>query len=145
MGARDYHLAQLLCCLFFIEACFQFEFRAERISEKINVAADTLSRNQLSFFSVFHRSASSQQRFHLLLLNHSLPYVDIQLLEPIVQDLFVKGLAGSTVNTCQPKDHTSHSASSSPLSLYQSQRSKCASFQLSLVAEGSVLNWCQFT
>ena len=48
--ARDPHLAHLLRCLFFYEAHFKFERRADHVPGKHNIAADALSRNQVKTF-----------------------------------------------------------------------------------------------
>ena len=47
-STRDPHMAHLLRCLFFFEAHFRFEHRAQHIAGKLNLAADALSRNRLS-------------------------------------------------------------------------------------------------
>ena len=53
-SARDPLLAHLLRCLFFFEAHFRFEHRAQHIAGKLNTAADALSRDRLKeFFSIF--------------------------------------------------------------------------------------------
>ena len=53
-SARDPLLVHLLRCLFFFEAHFRFEHRAQHISGKLNTAADALSRDRLTeFFSIF--------------------------------------------------------------------------------------------
>ena len=49
-SARDPSLTYLLQCLFFFEAHFQFEHIASHIRGRENIAADALSRNQLSHF-----------------------------------------------------------------------------------------------
>ncbi len=52
-SAKDPHLSHLLRCLFFLEAHFRFEHRADHIPGKLNVAADALSRNDVTtFFSL---------------------------------------------------------------------------------------------
>lgn len=48
--ARDAHLAHLLRCLFFYEAQFDFDHRAEHIPGRANSAADALSRNNNHLF-----------------------------------------------------------------------------------------------
>ena len=51
--AREPHNAHLLKCLFFFQARFNFEFKAQHISGRRSTAADTLSRNKLpEFFSL---------------------------------------------------------------------------------------------
>ena len=45
--AREPHLAHLLRCLFFFQARFNFEFKAQNIAGRRNTAADALSRNKL--------------------------------------------------------------------------------------------------
>ena len=53
-SARDPHLAHLLRSLFFFQAQFRFEIKAQHIPGKKNKAADALSRNNLTdFFSIF--------------------------------------------------------------------------------------------
>ena len=48
--SREDNLIQLLCCLFFIEAHFQFQLRAIHLPAEQNGEADDLSRNRLSAF-----------------------------------------------------------------------------------------------
>ena len=49
-SCRDAKLMHLLCCLFFIEACCQFELVARYISGVHNVLTDDLSCNRLASF-----------------------------------------------------------------------------------------------
>ena len=52
--AKDPHLAHLLRCMFFFEAHFKFQHKAEHVPGAQNVAADALSRNKVTLFhSVF--------------------------------------------------------------------------------------------
>ena len=48
--SRDQDLTQLLRCLFFLEASFQFHLSASHISGTLNDCVDDLSRNRLSAF-----------------------------------------------------------------------------------------------
>ena len=51
---KDHNLMRLLCCLFFVEAQFNFRITATHINGSINTAADMLSRNNIAnFFSSF--------------------------------------------------------------------------------------------
>ena len=49
-SARDPSLLRLLRCLFFFEACFRFEHSASHVAGNDNIAADALSRNNLTSF-----------------------------------------------------------------------------------------------
>ena len=49
--ARDPLLMHLLRCLVFYAAIYQFDFRAEHLPGSHNLAADALSRNNLTLFS----------------------------------------------------------------------------------------------
>lgn len=61
-SARNNHLVHLLRCLFFFEAHFSFSFRAEHLPGKDNIAADALSRNNLShFFSIYPQACPAPQ------------------------------------------------------------------------------------
>jgi hypothetical protein len=48
--SRETHLMQLLRCLFFVEASYQFYLSASHIPGRLNDCADDLSRNRLSAF-----------------------------------------------------------------------------------------------
>ena len=48
--AKDRVLLQLLRCLHFYAAVWQFSYTAEHIAGELNTAADALSRNKLSLF-----------------------------------------------------------------------------------------------
>ena len=64
-SARDPHLAHLLCSLFFFQAQFRFEIKAQHIPGKKNKAADALSRNNLTdFFSIFPQACKQTFQPH---------------------------------------------------------------------------------
>ena len=62
-SARDPLLVHLLRCLFFFEAHFRFEHRAQHISGKLNTAADALSRDRLTEFSPSSRRRTSSHPY----------------------------------------------------------------------------------
>ena len=55
--ARDAHMCHLLRCLVFLEAKYEFGYRAEHIPGRDNKAADALSRDNLSVFFSLHPQA----------------------------------------------------------------------------------------
>ena len=59
-AARDPQMSHLLRCLFFLEAHFQFEHRAQHLAGRLNTAADALSRNWATdYFRIFPQAPSS--------------------------------------------------------------------------------------
>ena len=58
-------LMRLLRALFFIEACLNFSLNASHIAGHKNVAADSLSRNNVhEFFSIYQQANPSQPPFY---------------------------------------------------------------------------------
>ena len=49
--ARQPFLLHLLCCLVFYAASLRFHFMSEHIQGELNIAADAISRNNLSLFT----------------------------------------------------------------------------------------------
>ena len=49
-SSRDTQMLHLLRCLFFFQAQFQFELKAQHVPGRLNAAADALSRNNLELF-----------------------------------------------------------------------------------------------
>ena len=58
--SKDQELMHLIRCMFFFRAYWGFELRAEHVPGEQNVAADAISRNNLSLFSQVLPGASPQ-------------------------------------------------------------------------------------
>ena len=59
-SAKDSHMCHLLRCLVFLEAKYEFGFKAEHVPGRNNKAADALSRNnQSAFFSLYPQAPRS--------------------------------------------------------------------------------------
>jgi len=92
--SREKDLMQLLRCLFFLEAHFQFQLSAYHLPGILNDSADDLSRNHLSSFQTKMPMADT---YH-----SSIPPSLLQwLLHPAVQFFCKKGIADSTHKTYQ--------------------------------------------
>ncbi len=102
--AREPCLAHLLRCLFFFQARFEFEFKAQHIAGRRNNGADALSRDKLlEFFSLCPQAQLQQTLLPSSLtdLLHvgQLTELDISALEGLVRDYFVQGLAKRTTSS----------------------------------------------
>ena len=103
-SCRDAKLKHLLHCLFFIEACCQFELVARYVLGIDNDLADDLSRNWLaSFLSKVPQACQEPtpippQLFQVL-LDPSLDWTSPAQLDAVVQFCCGKGLADSTQKT----------------------------------------------
>lgn len=82
-SAKDPHMCHLLRCLVFLEAKYEFGFKAEHVPGKNNKAADALSRNNRSAFFSLHPQAPSTpkalpQRIIELLLDPTITWTSLR-------------------------------------------------------------------
>ena len=59
--SKDKELMHLIQCMFFFRAYWGFKLRVEHVTGEQNVAADVISRNNLSLFSQVLPEAAPQQ------------------------------------------------------------------------------------
>ena len=104
--SRERDLMQLLRCLFFIEAYFQFQLSAVHLPGDQNVQADDLSRNRLSaFHEKVPESSSLPSPIPPTLLQWLTSGLDLSHLDPVVHFFCRKGIADSTHKTYQSALH----------------------------------------
>jgi hypothetical protein len=98
--ARDTAMMHLLRCLFFMVAHFHIQVKATHLAGVSNVAADTLSRNDLSCFfagsSGGGQSSDSNPSRSGRPAGSGTARLDFTTLGPVVPQLFQAGLAAST-------------------------------------------------
>ena len=103
-SARDPQLMHLLRCLFFFQALFRFELRAEHVPGRQNAAADALSRNRVELFrSLFPQAPATPTPIPVplveMLLDHTLNWTSPRwrsLLRGCLSEVWPRHLSGPT-------------------------------------------------